>query len=71
MKNRSLTILLSFVFCLIAPTVSFAARYGTVQGSIFTDTNGNNVLDRTEKGGGAAIVWLYRVLPNGAVQRVR
>ncbi len=71
MKNNALPILLSLAFCLLAPLQAFAAKFGTISGIVYRDTNGNNSRDAAERGTATSIVWLYRVLPNGAVQRVR
>lgn len=71
MKNNALPILLSLAFLVLAPTVSFAAKFSKLTGIVYLDTNGNNVRDTAERGRAPSIIWLYRVLPNGAVQRVR
>lgn len=72
MKNNALPVLLSLAFLMLAPTVSFAAKkYARLSGAVYLDTNGNNSRDTAERGRAPSIIWLYRVLPNGAVQRVR
>jgi hypothetical protein len=71
MKKTAFFILLLATFCLFTPTDSFAARVARLSGAIYRDSNGDNNQNRDERGGASAIIWLYRVLPNGAVQRVR
>lgn len=36
-----------------------------VSGTVFNDTNRNGILDRGERSGLPATVWLYRAFPNG------
>lgn len=45
-------------------------RTVSVTGTIYNDTNRNNRLDRGERSGQHATVWLYRVRPNGTRLRV-
>jgi hypothetical protein len=71
MRKTVSFILLLASLCLFIPTDSLAARAGKLSGGIFYDSNGNNVRNREETSGASGIIWLYRVLPNGAVQRVR
>jgi|GEM_PF-814025 len=71
MRKNALFILLLASLCLLLTIDSHAARVATLSGSIYHDTNGDNFKNREERSGGSAILWLYRVLPNGAVQRVR
>jgi len=69
-KTVSFILLLASI-CLFTPSDSLAARVGKLSGGIYYDSNDNNVRNPTETSGASGIIWLYRVLPNGAVQRVR
>lgn len=66
-----LALLVASLPFMVVQSLSAATKTTTVKGVIYSDTNGNNLLDLTEKGRTTAQVWLYRVFPNGRVDRIR
>jgi hypothetical protein len=64
MKKLPAFLVIVLAFLMVVPSDLHAAKRD-VTGTIFRDPNGNNRLDKNEKGGEAATVWLYQVLPNG------
>lgn len=73
MKNPAILAFLALALSFTAaPNLSASTvKTTTLKGVIFTDTNENNFLDKLEKGRTASQVWLYRVFPNGRVDRIR
>ena len=69
MKKLPALLVIFLAFLLVVPSDLQAAKRD-VTGTIFNDPNGNNRFDKNEKGGQAATVWLYQVLPNGNKRKI-
>lgn len=70
MKKLPAFLVILLAFLMVSPSDLHAAKRRDVTGTIYNDPNGNNKLDNNEKGGQAATVWLYRILPNGGKRKV-